>query len=71
MKKTFTVEISEDDLDDTLLPYTNAINRDNMLHHLKYNFWRTWKHAETEPTGDEVLDALHKLFEEYKVILSD
>lgn len=71
MKKTFTVELSDDDLDDDLLPYTNAINRDNMLHFLKYNFWRTWKHADTEPTGEEVLDALSKLFEEHKVIIAD
>jgi hypothetical protein len=71
MKKIFTVELSDDDLDDDLLPYTNAINRDSMLHFLKYNFWRQWKHADAEPTGEEVLEALHKLFEEYKVIIAD
>jgi hypothetical protein len=47
------------------------MNRDSMLHFLKYNFWRQWKHADTEPTGEEVLEALHKLFEEYKVIIAD
>lgn len=71
MKKTFTIELSDDDLDDSLLPYTNAMNRDNMLHHLRHYFWRTWKHAETEPTGEEVLEALSKLFDEYNVIMED
>lgn len=71
MKKTFTVELSSDESDDNLLPYTNAINRDSMLHFLKFNFWRQWKHADVDPTGEEVLEALRGLFYEYNVIIED
>ncbi len=71
MKKTFTIELSDDDPDCLLTPYTNAQNRNNFLFEMSYNFWRQFKHKEEDTSWEEVKEKYFDLLYEHKVIIED
>lgn len=70
MKLKFEVTIEEAHEHEDLTPYTNALQRDAFLFHLFYNFSKEFKHRETDPTFEEVMNRIFELKHDYKVIIN-
>jgi len=49
------------------LKCVNATNMASFIWELKHNFWRQWKHDETDFTLDEYKEALHELMRKHSI----
>jgi hypothetical protein len=67
MERVFTVKLTDNDNDSILNAYANAENNQNFIFELKYNFFRKWKHAEKDPTLDEVTEAFEELMNDFHI----
>jgi len=68
MKLEFKATVEEEHQHEDLIPYTNALQRDAFLYYLFSNFKREFKHRETDPTFEEVMDRIFELKQQYDVI---
>lgn len=70
MKTELKYTFDEEEQDNTLA-FTNALERESFLFDLFSNFFRKWKHRETDPTLEEVEEALMDLKYQHNVILNN
>jgi hypothetical protein len=64
-----TIEFDLDILEDKM-KYEICMKSSDMAHfiwELQHNFWRKWKHDETDFTLDNYKEALYELMEEYNI----
>ena len=61
----------EDEEQNNVLPFTNALERESFLFDLFNNFFMQWKYQDTDPTLDEIRIALFDLKNKYNVIIED
>jgi len=70
MNIEFKISVPEEE-HESLIPFTNALQRDSFLFELFSNFFRRYKHMEDEEyqrIAYEVIDAIHELAGEYHVV---
>jgi hypothetical protein len=67
MKATITFNL--DDTEDRMahMRCVNSLNMALFIWELKHNFWRKWKHDETDFNLDSYKEALAELLEEHNV----
>jgi hypothetical protein len=54
---------------DDCMSHARAVRADDMaicLAELHNNLWRKWKHSEIQPTGDDVLQEMYSIIDNYK-----
>jgi hypothetical protein len=64
-----TIEFNLDEMDDVHRHHecVNASKMACFIWELKHNFWRKWKHDDTDFNLDTYKEALHELMEEHNI----
>lgn len=74
MTKEFKITITDEEADEVLVPYTNALQRDTFLFELFANFHRKYKYSEDEKLlecSSKILEEIKELANRYGVIRPD
>jgi len=67
MKATLKFDLEDDDDRVNHMRCIKSTDMAMFIWQLKHNFWRKWKHDETNFTLDNYKDALYELMQEYNI----